>query len=184
MLTITAGTPAFDNDKGEFVVLDPIVLQLEHSLVSLSKWESIHHKHFLDNADLTTQESISYIECMILSPEIPPGVLAEKLTEDNYREIQEYMADAHTATTFRERLKPQKSREFITSELIYFYMNSLNIPIIPCETWHLNRLLTLIKVHQMKNTKPQKLTGRDRAALADQYRSLNDQRRRELGTNG
>jgi hypothetical protein len=155
------------------------VLDLEHSLVSLSKWESIYEKPFLGPKEKTPEEILGYIEAMILNPKIPPGVLS-RLSLENRDEISAYIDSRQSATWFRETTSPAHSREVITSELIYYWMISCNIP-FECQNWHLNRLFTLIRVFNVKNTKPTKMS---RGELAARNRALNEQRKTQLGTQG
>lgn len=178
MLTITVqGDEYWDEENAEFVFPDAVELQLEHSLVSLSKWEEIHKKPLLGSKPKTDEEALSYIECMILTPNFPRGVISQ-MSIQNQAEINAYIDDPRTATWFNEKNTP--TREVITSELIYYWMISFNIP-IECERWHLNRLLTLLKVFNLKNAPPKKMS---QAEILQQQRSLNEQRKKQLGTSG
>lgn len=156
-------------------------LRLEHSLVSLSKWESIHEKaFFLSGKEThTSEEMLSYIRQMVLN-EIPPEDFLDRLSTDDYGKINEYINSKQSATWFREEPGNAKSREVITSELIYYWLIQFQIP-FSCENWHLNRLMTLIKICGIKQTKPKKMS---REAMQQQYRDLNAKRRAQLGTNG
>ncbi len=180
MLTITVpGVEYFDEEKQEFLTDGDFVLELEHSLVSLSKWESIYEKPFLGVGEKTTEEILSYIETMILTSKFPPEVL-HNLSEDNLEQINTYIEAKMTATWFSDVPNAPKSREVITSELIYFWMFGFNIP-MQCETWHLNRLFTLIKVCNVKNAAPKKMSRGEQAA---RNRELNAQRKAQLNTQG
>jgi hypothetical protein len=180
MLTIKVGEDEVFNDETQsFTREGGFELQLEHSLVSLSKWESIHEKPFLDTKDKTPEEVLFYIECMLLTPN-PPGDFLLRLSKDNVEEINTYINRKMTATWFSE-IKPQtKNQEVITSELIYYWMATFNIP-FECETWHLNRLFTLIRIFSIKQDKPKKMS---RAEVAQRNRQLNEQRKAQLGTKG
>ena len=168
----------FDEEKGEFIV-SKFQLDLEHSLVSLSKWESFFEKPFLGPDEKTIAESRWYINAMVLTPNVPSDIF-KKITEANMLEINEYINKSMTATWFLDSQTKSRSREIITAEIIYYWMLSLGIP-ISCETWHLNRLLTLIKVFNQKNT-PQKKMGFHE--LAQRNRSLNASRKAKLNTSG
>lgn len=169
----------WDEVKQEFVDPEYAILDLEHSLVSLSKWESKWCKGFLSNKDKTDEELFDYIKCMTVTENVDPSVF-DHLTKENVDSIFEYVNAPMTATYFSEEAKGKSSNEKITSELIYYWMVSFSIP-FECETWHLNRLITLIRVCGIKNSPPKKMNGRD---LANRNRSLNAARRSKLGTRG
>jgi len=180
MLTIVVpGVEMFDEETHEFVTKDNFVLELEHSLVSLSKWESKYEKPFLDQNEKSTEEVLDYVKMMVVSPNFPPGVF-EKLTEENISDINAYLDAKMTATWFSEAPGAPQAKEIITSELIYYWMISFQIP-FECETWHLNRLFTLIRVCNVKAAKPKKMS---RAEIAQRQRDLNAQRKKQLGTKG
>jgi len=181
VLIITVqGEEYWDVESEKFVHPEAFELQLEHSLVSLSKWESEFKKPFLGPADKTSEEALAYIHAMILTPDISKEVL-NLLSEENVDEIREYMATDQTATWFSEERPEAKSGELITNELIYFWLAHFNIPFHPAETWHLSRLFTLIRVANAKNSKPKKMS---QAEIYERNKRLNAQRRKELGHNG
>lgn len=180
MLTITIpGNEFFDEETSEFVTLGDVTLELEHSLVSLSKWESKFEKPFLGKGQKTDEETLAYVKMMILTKDYPEDALS-RLTEENAQAIQKYIHSQQTATTFPHKPGGTPSRETITSELIYFWMINYNIP-IECEKWHVNRLITLIQVCNVKNSKPKKMS---KSELAARNRELNARRRNDLGSRG
>jgi hypothetical protein len=180
MLTITVGAEEiFDEGAGTFGTHGGVELQLEHSLVSLSKWESEHEKPFLGKGDKTREEILDYVRCMVVSPN-PPGDFLQRLSKENLEAINEYIERKMTATWFSEQPGAPKSREVITSELIYYWLTVFNIP-FECETWHLNRLFTLIRIANIKQSKPKKMS---RSEVAAHNRELNAQRKAQLGTRG
>ena len=180
MLTIIIpGNELYDENREEFVYEPEITLQLEHSLVSLSKWESIYEKPFLTEKDKTPEEILEYIKAMILTPDFPPEVL-NRLSRTNFEEINRYIDAKMSATWFNETPNQRRNREIITAELIYYWMISLNIP-TEFQYWHLNRLFTLIKIFNIKNAPPKKMRPSE---IAARNRQLNEQRKAELGSRG
>jgi len=180
MLTIVVlGDEFFDNDTNEFMTVGDVVLELEHSLVSLSKWESIYEKPFLGKEKKSPGEIIGYIKAMILTPGIGPEVL-NRLSADNLKAINDYIESKNSATTFGMMPEQSGRGETITSELIYYWMVAFTIP-FECENWHLNRLFSLIRICNIKNGKPKKM---GRHELASRNRMLNEQRRAQLSSSG
>lgn len=167
----------FDSKTETFIKSKECDLQLEHSLVSLSKWESKWNKPFLSKEQKTQEETIDYIRCMTITQNVNPTVY-NALSAENIEAINRYISASMTATTFSKETKA--SREIITSELIYYWMISLNIP-MECQKWHLNRLLTLIRVCDVKNTPPKKMSQKE---IAGKYASLNAARRAQMHSKG
>lgn len=182
MLTITIPITqeGWDEEKQEFVEPKYQILQLEHSLVSLSKWESKWQKPFYSKKDMSDEEVLDYIKCMTLSKNIKPDVY-NHLTRENIKDVMDYIGSPMTATTFSKDDKNPNNREIITSELIYYWMIASNIPFDPCQKWHLNRLITLIRVCSIKNTPPKKRSKRD---VMSRNAALNASRRRQMNTKG
>lgn len=179
MISITVPEREFwDETKREFINTREQKLQLEHSLVSISKWESKHHKSFLDS-EKSVDEIIDYVKCMTLTQNVNPLVY-QCLTKENIKEISDYIEDPMTATTFREDKAPGGKKEIITSELIYHWMIALQIP-VEFQKWHLNRLLTLIRVCNIKN-QPQK--KRSKREIIDSYEAMNEANRKRFNSKG
>lgn len=180
MLKITVPAAEFwDENHEEFVYKKEQTLQLEHSLVSLSKWESKWTKAFLGKQEKTDEEIIDYVRCMTLTQNIDPEVYT-RLSADNYARINAYIEAPMTATYFSEDKQTKGNREVVTSELIYYWMISYNIP-VEFQKWHLNRLLTLIRVCSVKNNPPKKKSKRD---LMRRNAALNAARRHRLNSRG
>ena len=175
---IVPGIEVFDDKTQEFATQGDVVIELEHSLVSLSKWESKFEKPFLGKAEKSTEEVLAYVEMMVLN-EVPEGIFS-KLSEEYFEDINGYIEAKMTATWFNEAPGAPPSRDVITAELIYYWMITFQIP-WECERWHLNRLFTLIRVCNIKQAKPKKMS---RSEIAARNRELNAQRRQQLGTKG
>ena len=180
MLQITIpATELWDESKQEFIYTKEQTLQLEHSLVSLSKWESKWHKAFLTKEVKTREETLDYIKCMTITQNVKPetyNYISDRLID----QINSYIENPMTATVISKTKTGSANREVITSELIYYWMIALNIP-SEYQKWHLNRLLTLIEVCNIKNTPPKKM---GKKALMSRNASLNAARRKRLNTTG
>lgn len=179
-IKVPIGSEGWDDEKEEFIEPESCTLNLEHSLVSLSKWESKWHKPFFSKKELTGEEILDYIKCMTLTKNVDPEVY-NHLTVENVKAVKDYIDDPMTATTFSREEKGKGSGETITSELIYYWMISANIPIEECQKWHLNRLITLIRVCSIKNAPPKKQSRRE---IMSRNAALNAARRKQMNTKG
>ena len=181
MLQITIpAVEYFDENKQEFVGLEKEqTLRLEHSLVSLSKWESKWCKPFYSKEPKSREETLDYIRCMTLTQNVDPEI-HNFVSDENMRQVSEYIESPMTATRISEDKKGKGNREIITNELIYYWMIALNIP-LECQKWHLNRLLTLIRVCDIKNQPPKKMSKRE---VMNRNAALNAARRKQLKTKG
>lgn len=168
----------YDERTERFITVNGRELQLEHSLVSISKWEAKWKKPFLSNDPKSREETIDYIRCMTTSQNVDPNVFLG-LTDANIEAVNRYVDDPMTATTFKNSQK-KPNRQIVTSEIIYYWMISLQIP-MECQKWHLNRLLTLIRVCDEKNQPSRKKSRKDTMA---EYRALNQMRRARTGSRG
>lgn len=169
----------FNEEDNTFELVGGTVLELEHSLVSLSKWESEYQKPFLAPGVKTSEEIFGYLNAMVVTPNVGPDVLY-RFTQKDIDKIQAYIDSSQSATTFGSMPERRGPGEVITSELIYYWMVAFNIP-FECQYWHLNRLFALIRICNIKNSPPKKMA---RHEIAQRNRELNAKRRAELGTSG
>ena len=169
----------YDEDTSTFVTIKKESLQLEHSLVSLSKWEATWCKPFLSNERKTREESIDYIKCMTITQNVKPETY-QFLPDHIFAIVEEYIAKPMTATWFSDNKIRSGSREVVTAEIIYYWMISLNVP-MECQKWHLNRLLTLIRVCNIKNQPSKKQSQKE--SLASRA-ALNNARKMKNNTHG
>ena len=176
---VVPGTEYFNEEDETFETVGDFDLELEHSLISLSKWESKYQKPFLVRSEKTPEEIMGYVEAMIISPIYPPDIFV-RLSKDNVRQINDYIESKESATTFGLMPERKGPGEVITSELIYYWMVAFNIP-FECESWHLNRLFSLIRICNIKNSKPRKMS---RHEISSRNRELNAIRRAQYGTSG
>ena len=180
MLTIRVPlSEKFDEETNRFVINESYDIRMEHSLVSLSKWESKWHKPFLTKEPKTIEETIDYIKCMTTTQNVDDSVY-KFVTSENLDQVREYIESEMTATKFSKDDKKTTSREIITAEIIYYWMIALNIP-FECQKWHLDRLLTLINVCNIKNAPPKKTGKRE---LMSRNAALNASRRNALRSKG
>lgn len=178
-LRVPISPEGWDEVKQEFVEPKFKELQLEHSLVSLSKWESKWCKPFLTDKQKSAEEVLDYIKCMTITQNVDPDVY-NYLTPENITAVEEYINAPMTATTISDNRNGKKNNEIITAELIYYWMIALQIP-VKFEKWHLNRLLMLIRVCNIKNEPPKKKGARD---ILKSNAELNAARRKQLNTRG
>lgn len=172
-------TRLWDELNEEFIHVDETTLELEHSLVSISKWESKWHRSFFDKNEKTYEETLHYIECMTLNENVQPEVYM-CLTDKHMEQIRNYIEDPMTASKVPEDKSGKSSRELITSELIYYWMISLQIP-VEFERWHINRLIMLIKICGVKNAPPKKMSKRD---IYNRNAAINAANRKRFNTSG
>ncbi len=173
------GTEYFNENDQTFTSVDDVSLELEHSLLSLSKWESKFKKPFLNNEKKSAEETLYYIKAMIITPNYPSDILT-RLTNSDISKINDYIESSESATTFGKMPERRGIGEVITAELIYYWMVAFNIP-FKCEEWHLNRLFALIRICNIKNSPPKKMSAGE---IARRNAQLNAERRAKLGTKG
>lgn len=179
MLKLEVDETTLWNEKEErFMEVPKTTLQLEHSLVSLSKWESKWHKAFL-STKLNNEETLDYVKCMIMNNNVNPNAVYA-LSNKQILKIKDYISNPMTATWFTNNNEEKGSSEIVTSEIIYYWMISLQIP-FECQKWHLNRLLTLIRVCNEKNKPKKNMSKRE---IAERNRILNEQRKARLKSKG
>lgn len=169
----------FNETTNEFVECPEVVIQLEHSLVSISKWEQKYHKSFIATRDKSTTEMYDYIRFMTLNGPFSDEVYA-RLTSKDIDTINKYMDDPATATILPANTKETNKKKIITNEEIYQWMISANIP-FECQYWHINRLMTLIEVCGLKNSPPKKMSNRE---IWERNARLNAERRAKMHTKG
>ena len=186
MLQVTIPyTEFYDENAEEFISVKEQTLQLEHSLVSISKWESKWKKAFLSKDPKTNEEVIDYVRCMTLTQNVNPLVY-KAIPRDVFEKIFAYIDDPMSATVINE-IKvpgaPKRKSENVTSELIYYWMVALQIP-FECQKWHLNRLMNLVRICEIKNTPPDKRKKMSRSEILSRNNELNKARRAAMGSKG
>lgn len=169
----------FNNKTQEFIYLDPEVLVLEHSLISISKWEAKWHIPYFKEKNKTREQTYSYIQCMCIKGNSSMDVI-KTLTDDNLVAITEYINDPMTATTIKDSDDKKNNDNFMTSEVIYALMVNYRIP-VEFEKWHINRLIMLIRVLNEQNKEPKKKTEQE---LINDYKQINERNKRLLHTKG
>ncbi len=172
----------WDEAQQRFIYTNEQTLRLEHSLVSISKWESIYNKPFVKNKEMTFEETISYIQCMTLNQHVSANVY-KSITKEHIKQVNHYIDSPSTATKFSKHALTSSSptsNEEITAELLYYQMIALNIP-MECQKWHLNRLLTLIKLCNLKNQPQEKRRAKD---IMSENARINAERRKRYNSKG
>lgn len=177
---VIPGTEFFNEKTNEFVETESTVLMLEHSLFSLARWESKWCKPFLGTTNKTREECIDYIRCMTLNDEMIDPMVYNGISKSVFDKIDQYIEHPMTATTINEPTGGKRNHERITAEIIYYWMSALGIP-FECEKWHLNRLLMLTRVANIKNAPQKKMSKKE---IYAQNKSLNEARKKKLGTRG
>lgn len=171
-------TEQWDEKNQEFIYSEKQTLCLEHSLISLSKWESKWHKPYLSSKELSREEALDYVRCMTVN-KVKDDKVYEFITPEMFKQINDYISDPMSATFFNNK-QERGSNQKIISELIYYWMISLGIP-FECEKWHLNRLMALIKVCQRKSGGGKKMSTSD---LNARNAAINKARRAKMGSKG
>lgn len=169
----------YDEGKSVFINIKGRDIQIEHSLVSISKWESKWHKPFITKEPKTVEETIDYIKCMCITQHVDEKIFTV-ITNENIDTVSKYIADPMSATIINDINEKGSNSDTLTSEIIYYYMIAYNIP-FECQKWHLNRLLNLIRICDIKNRPEKKMS---RAEIMNRNRELNNKRRQELNSKG
>lgn len=175
------GGELFDEKTNKFVSVKPQTLQLEHSLVSISKWEAKWKKPFMRPDPMTVEETVDYIRYMTVSPQNVNPDVYRFITEENVKQVMDYIHNPMTATTISSRPGQRRQQQIITSEVVYYYMTAYQIPFDPCQKWHFNRLMTLIRVCDEKQQKPKKMS---KSEIMNRNRQRNAARKAKTGTRG
>lgn len=177
-----SGGELFDEKAGKFISVEPQKLKLEHSLVSVSKWEAKWKKPFMSPTPMTTEETIDYIRFMTVSPQNVNPDVYQFITPEHVQQVMDYIHDPMTATTIKERPGQRKhGQQIITSEVVYYYMSAYQIPFDPCQKWHFNRLMMLIRVCDEKQQKPKKMS---QSEVMNRNRQRNAARKAKHHTRG
>ena len=171
----------YEEVSGKFITTEEYELEVEHSLISLAKWEAKWKKPFLSKKDKSTEETLDYIRCMTIKKS--KDLVYEKIPQSCVDQIISYIHDPMTATIFPQPDKKVTQKETITAELVYYWMIAFNVP-FDCRKWHLNQLLTLINICSIKNQPPKKLSAKDKQNKLLEMQKLNNQRLAETGSHG
>lgn len=169
----------FDESQMRFVKMEGGSFEIEHSLAAITKWEAKYKTAFLSSVDKTVEESLDYIRCMTITPDVDPD-LYYRIDNELMQQINDYIGEKQTATQIRMLPGRKQKPEIITAEIVYYWMISLGIP-SEYDRWHFNRLLTLIEVFNAKNGPQKKMTQKD---ILAQNRALNEARKAKYKTKG
>lgn len=170
----------WDERNEKFVIVKGETLLLKHTLTSLNKYESIHEKPLMIKRRRTREDKIGYLKCMLLE-DVKDEKIFDAITNSDLKKVDEYINKGMTATTFSDLKERNVNGGFVTAELIYYWMTAFNIPFDPCQDWHLNKLLTLVKVCSEKQKPPKK---KPRKESMNEILRLNEERKKALGTTG
>lgn len=180
LLVSIKGQRLWDERKEEFITLSPAVFEIEHSLVAVKKWESIYKKPFFGKEEKSPEDILNYIRCMTVTKNVDQSVY-NYIPMENLKQILEYIGDSMTATWFSKQTEQKTGKkEIITSEIIYYWMITLQIP-LECENWHLNQLFTLIRVFAVKNGKDTKMSKKDAANYREMINAANRKKFKSKG---
>lgn len=168
----------FNEETSEVIRIPAQILRFEHSLSSIYDWESKWHKSFLNTKEKTSEEALNYLDCMLVDGNLHGIPVYALLTMDDIKKLNDYILEPMTATTFRE--SQNNKRDVITAEIIYYWMTAMNVP-FECDKWHLNRLLTLIRVCAIRNAPPKKMSKSD---IRKRNAALNNSRKAKHNTRG
>lgn len=180
LLVSIKGQRLWDEQKEEFIILEPAEFEIEHSMVAVKAWEQKYKKPFFGKEEKSPEDIFNYIKCMNLTKGVPPRVF-DYIPQENLKEILEYIGDSMTATWFNQQLEQKGGKkEIITAEIIYYWMITLQIP-LECENWHLNQLFTLIRVFAVKNGKQTKMGKKEAANYREMVNAANRARFKSKG---
>lgn len=181
MLQINVPAQEYYDERNEmFINIPAVTLKLEHSLFAISKWEAKWKKAFLGKQEKTQEETRDYIRCMTLNEEPVDAMTYTAIPAADLKRVKDYLEDKMSASCLPER-DHDEGGDTVTSELIYYWLVALQIP-FECQYWHLNRLLTLVQICNMKNNPDKRKMSR--SELLSRNRALNAQRRAQYNSRG
>lgn len=174
-------TEFFDRANSKIIRVPEVTLHLKHSLLTLSKWETIWEIPFLGEGKKTTEQLYSYVNIMA-GGDLDELTLS-RLTSEHYEKLNAYLSSKQSATWFSESPNQRRSTQTVTSELIYFWMTTYNIP-FECENWPFPRLMNLIRIASIKNDPDAGKKKRNKSQMLSERAMLNKKRREQYGTTG